>query len=188
VTGSWKAGTGASRIMGLTVTGVIQPKSTFNACALMDPARFIAILSRLWAQRYRPFSTQGQRAFHLRLGRRGEQLAARFLRRQHGFKILYRNFRSKHGGEIDLVCRDRAANALVFVEVKTRRSDAFGPPHAAVTAAKQERLLRGARQWLRMLDRPEIIYRFDVVEVVMDDGPKITLIRNAFCVPDSVYY
>lgn len=121
------------------------------------------------------------------MGRRGEQLAARFLRR-HGFKILYRNFRSKFGGEIDLVCRDRTANALVFVEVKTRRSDAFGPPHAAVTRAKQERLRRGAQQWLRMLDRPELVYRFDVVEVVMDDGPRITLIRNAFSVPDSVCY
>jgi putative endonuclease len=72
--------------------------------------------------------------------------------------------------------------------VKTRRSDAFGPPHAAVTPAKQERLLTGAQQWLRMLDRPEIVYRFDVVEVVMDDGPRITLIRNAFCVPDAAYY
>jgi hypothetical protein len=39
-----------------------------------------------------------------------------------------------------------------------------------------------------MLDRPEIVYRVDVVEVVMDDGPRIALIRNAFCVPDSVYY
>jgi putative endonuclease len=154
----------------------------------MDPARFFAVLSHRWAQRYRAFRARRQRASHLRLGRRGERLAASFLRREHGFKILYRNFRSKYGGEIDLVCRDRAANALVFVEVKTRRSDAFGPPHAAVTRAKQERLLRGARQWLRMLDRPEIVYRFDVVEVIMDDGPRIALIRNAFCVPDSVYY
>lgn len=174
--------------MALTVTAVIRPGGTFNDCALMDPARFIAVLSRLWAQRYRPFRTQRPRASHLRLGRQGEQLAANFLRRQHGFKILYRNFRSRYGGEIDLVCRDRAANALVFVEVKTRRSDAFGPPHAAVTRAKQERLVRGAQQWLRMLDRPEIVYRFDVVEVVMDDGPRIRLIRNAFGVPDSVYY
>jgi putative endonuclease len=129
-----------------------------------------------------------QRASHLTLGRHGEQLAANFLRREHGFKILYRNFRSKHGGEIDLVCRDRAANVLVFVEVKTRRSDAFGPPQAGVTPAKRERLVAGAHQWLRLLDRPEIVYRFDIVEVVMDDGPRITLIRNAFNVPDATYY
>jgi putative endonuclease len=152
----------------------------------MDPARFIAVLSRLWAQRKRPVKTR--EAPHLALGRQGEKLAARFLRRQHGFKILYRNFRSKYGGEVDLVCRDRAANALVFVEVKTRRSDAFGPPHAAITPAKQARLLAGAQEWLRLLDRPEIVYRFDVVEVVIEDGPRITLIRNAFSVPDAIYY
>jgi putative endonuclease len=77
---------------------------------------------------------------------------------------------------------------LVFVEVKTRRSDAFGPPRAAITRAKQARLLAGAQEWLRLLDRPEIVYRFDTVEVVMDDGPRITLIRNAFSVPDAIYY
>jgi putative endonuclease len=158
----------------------------------MDPARFIAVLSRLWARRNRPDRpnrpVKAPQPSHLTLGRCGERLAARFLRRQHGFKILYRNFRSKHGGEIDLVCRDRAANVLVFVEVKTRRTDAFGPPLAAVTPAKQARLLAGAQEWLRLLDRPEIVYRFDVVEVVMDDGPRLTLIRNAFNVPDAVYY
>ena len=72
-------------------------------------------------------------AGHLRLGARGEKLAARYLRRQ-GFKILYRNFRGRRGGEIDLVCRDR--DTLVFVEVKTRTREDFGRPLDAVNRAE----------------------------------------------------
>src|SRR4026208_217532 len=61
------------------------------------------------------------------LGRRGEQLAAKYLRANR-YKVLYRNFRARGGGEIDLVCRDRTTNDLVFVEVKTRRTRDFGDP------------------------------------------------------------
>ena len=86
------------------------------------------------------------------LGRRGEKIAADYLRR-NGFRLLYKNFRSKRGGEIDLVCRDRHENTLVFVEVKTRTTDAFGPPHEGVTHAQQDRIIRGAKEWLRLLDR-----------------------------------
>ena len=66
---------------------------------------------------------------HLRLGALGEKMAARHLRRQ-GFKILFRNFRGRQGGEIDLVARDR--DTLVFVEVKTRTREDFGRPREAV--------------------------------------------------------
>ena len=67
-------------------------------------ARFtasIAAFLKRWRDRCWPSSPK-----HLRLGARGEKLAARHLRR-HGFKILYRNFRGRTGGEIDLVCRER---------------------------------------------------------------------------------
>src|SRR5687768_7165137 len=86
------------------------------------------------------------------LGRQGERLAAKYLRKNR-YRILYRNFRPKHGGEVDLVCRDRAENILAFIEVKTRRSDEFGRPADAVTREKEELICRGARAWLRMLDR-----------------------------------
>jgi hypothetical protein len=56
-------------------------------------------------------------------------LACRFLRR-NGYKVLYRNFRGRTGGEIDVVCRDN--DTLVFVEVKTRTSEDFGRPLEAV--------------------------------------------------------
>ncbi|MCX7869374.1 MAG: YraN family protein, partial [Terrimicrobiaceae bacterium] len=100
---------------------------------------------------------------HLARGRRGERLAASHLR-QRGFKILRRNFRAPGGGEIDLVCRD--GELLVFVEVKTRSDEQFGRPAAAVNARKRRLLLRAAFSWLRMLDMPDLGFRFDIVEVV----------------------
>ena len=121
------------------------------------------------------------------LGRRGEKIAADYLCR-NGFRLLYKNFRSKRGGEIDLVCRDRHENTLVFVEVKTRTTDAFGPPHEGVTQAQQDRIIRGAKEWLRLLDDPRVPYRFDVVEVLMEPAPRVHLIRGAFQMPDDIYF
>src|SRR6266567_1453168 len=98
-------------------------------------ARSIADLSNRWRNRF-SISRTSSRAEHLRLGARGEKLACRFLRRS-GYKILYRNFRGRGGGEIDIVCRDR--DTLVFVEVKTRKREDFGRPIAAVDTEKQKR-------------------------------------------------
>jgi len=110
---------------------------------------------------------------------RGEKLACRFLRR-NGYKILYRNFKGRSGGEIDIVCRDD--DTLVFVEVKTRTREDFGRPVSAVDRQKQKRISRGGLNWLRMLDNPDILFRFDVVEVIIAEGttPRLELIRNAF--------
>ena len=116
---------------------------------------------------------------HLRRGERGEKLASRFLR-SRGYKILYRNFKARGGGEIDLVCRDR--DSLVFVEVKTRRHADFGRPIDAISREKQLRISRGGLAWLRLLDNPDIAFRFDVVEVLLpDEGePQCELILDAF--------
>jgi putative endonuclease len=109
----------------------------------------------------------------------GEKLAARFLRR-NGYKILYRGFKGNQGGQIDLVCRD--GDTLVFVEVKTRGGEYFGRPFEAIRHDQQRRISRGALTWLRMLDNPEIPFRFDVVEVIVaeNEKPHLELIRNAF--------
>src|SRR3954454_22662943 len=120
--------------------------------------RYIAGLSSRWRSR---FSSSPPR--HLRLGTRGENLACRFLRK-NGYKILYRNFRGRTGGEIDLVCRDR--DTLVFVEVKTRTREDFGRPLESVDREKQRRVARGGLAWLRLLDNPDILFRCDVVEVI----------------------
>ena len=70
----------------------------------------------------------------------------------------------------------------MFVEVKTRMREDFGRPLEAVDRAKQKRISRGALAWLRMLDNPDILFRFDVVEVIVTDDakPRLELIKNAF--------
>ncbi len=116
------------------------------------------------------------------LGREGERLAARCLRRR-GYKVLYRNFRAPKGGEVDLVCRHR--DVLVFVEVKTRRGSDYGTPAEAVTLAKQKLIARGAIAWLRLLHHPEVVVRFDIVEVVMkDENLEFNIITDAFKLPE----
>jgi len=108
--------------------------------------------------------------------------------RRNGYKVLYRNFRGRTGGEIDIVCRDR--DTLVFVEVKTRTREDFGRPFDAVDRNKQKRLARGGLAWLRLLDDPEILFRFDVVEVIIAEGqePRFELLRNAFALPEPYIY
>ena len=144
--------------------------------------RFIADLSNRWRS---PSSSSP--AQHLRLGKRGENLACQFLRR-NGYKILYRNFRGRTGGEIDVVCRER--DTLVFVEVKTRTGEDFGRPFEAIDRNQRKRISRGGLAWLRLLDDPDILFRFDVVEVIIAEGaePRLELIRNAFSLPEPYIY
>ena len=124
---------------------------------------------------------------HIERGALGEKLACRYLRR-NGYKILYRNFRGRRGGEIDIVCRDR--DTLVFVEVKTRSGQAFGRPLEAISVDQQNRIARGALAWLRLLDNPDILFRFDAVEVIVaaETKPRIELVRDAFQLPQSYLY
>ena len=101
--------------------------------------------------------------------------------------MLYRNYRAPRGGEIDLVCRE--GDELVFVEVKTRSTRDFGSPASAVNREKQQLIARGALAWLRLLDHPDIIFRFDIVEVVIDgSGVSFNIIRAAFALPEPHRY
>jgi putative endonuclease len=74
--------------------------------------------------------------------------------------------------------------------VKTRTREDFGRPVEAVDRQKQKRISRGALAWLRMLDNPDILFRFDVVEVIIgDDGkPRVELIKNAFLLSKPYIY
>jgi len=141
-------------------------------------AQSIVDLSSRWRSRFSRWRIS-PRPGHLRRGARGETLACRYLKR-NGYKVLYRNFRGRSGGEIDVVCRDN--DTLVFIEVKTRGREDFGRPVEAVDREKRKRISRGALAWLRMLDNPDILFRFDVVEVIMVDDakPRVELVRNAF--------
>lgn len=94
-------------------------------------------------------------------------------------EVLERNVRSRLG-ELDLVARD--GDTLVFVEVKTRRDDAFAAPELSVTAAKRRKLVRLAEAYLQRLPGPPPPCRFDVVAVLLPDGrpPEVRHIRDAF--------
>ena len=103
---------------------------------------------------------------HLQAGRLGEQASRKHLKRQ-GLKFLTANFRTERG-EIDLVMRD--GDCLVFVEVKTRSSEEWRRPAAAVDKERRRRLTRAGLDYLSLLKKPPVKVRFDIVEVLLSDG------------------
>ena len=103
---------------------------------------------------------------HLRRGELGERAAKKFLQ-QAGLKFLTANFRSARG-EIDLIFRD--GDCLVFIEVKTRSSEEWTRPAAAVDARKRRLLSQTALDYLKRLKNPQVKIRFDIVEVLLADG------------------
>ena len=135
-------------------------------------------------------------AEHLRRGKLGERAAKKYLQRQ-GMTFLTANFRSERG-EIDLILRSEdctgsaaswknsilpkrlkmqwlkfmrnGAACLVFVEVKTRSSEEWVRPAAAVNKERRQRLTRAALDYLRLLKNPPVKVRFDIVEVLLQDG------------------
>ncbi|MEO7371667.1 MAG: YraN family protein [Ilumatobacteraceae bacterium] len=105
-------------------------------------------------------------------GKWGEDLAARWYA-AHGYEVVDRNWRSSTG-EIDLVACSKSL--VVFCEIKTRASDRFGPPEAAVGHAKQRRIRFLASEWLAQHDRHGAI-RFDVAAIT---GVHIEVFEAAF--------
>jgi putative endonuclease len=120
---------------------------------------------------------------HLLTGRRGEDEAYFYLRRQ-GYVMVARNWRSpRHRGELDLVGWDGAV--LCFIEVKTRTTHDVKPAEAAVDHQKRRELAAVARNYLRHVKGNPAL-RFDVVTVYYDPEvttPDITLFKNAFPMP-----
>ncbi|MCL4761048.1 MAG: YraN family protein [Burkholderiales bacterium] len=106
-------------------------------------------------------------------GERGETLAAAFLER-HGLAIVARNVRNRFG-EIDIVARDGAT--LVFVEVRLRRSQAFGGAAASIAGPKRARLARAASCYLATLDGVPPC-RFDAVLLDGLDAARIEWLRD----------
>lgn len=113
--------------------------------------------------------TAGRRA----LGARGENLAARWYE-GHGYTIIERNWRCREG-ELDIIAR--TGTTIVFIEVKTRSSDAYGSPAAAVTATKQRRIRALALSWLRTHAEHGAELRFDVACVI---GNQVEVLEAAF--------
>jgi putative endonuclease len=120
------------------------------------------------------------------LGRRGEALAADYLQ-ERSYQILERNYRSPFG-EIDLIARQWVSDqtntgpVLVFVEVKTRSSEAYGFPEESVTLTKQAHLIQSAQAYLQSHLDQEGNWRIDVIAVRLDRSggpPEIKHFENA---------
>jgi len=129
---------------------------------------------------------QSDKLEHLRRGELGERAAKKHLQ-QHGLRFLTANFRSARG-EIDLIFRDD--DCLVFAEVKTRSSEDWTRPAAAVDARKRRLLSQTALDYLKLLRRPQVKMRFDIVEVLLRDG-KVREVRhlpNAFTLTKPYRY
>ncbi len=112
------------------------------------------------------------------LGQRGETLAAEKLAAL-GYAIVARNYRCPHG-EIDLIARHGAA--WVFVEVKTRRGNAYGSPEQAITTRKQAHLIASAQHYLQANGLENENWRIDAVAVELTPAGKllrIDVIENA---------
>jgi putative endonuclease len=111
------------------------------------------------------------------LGKRGENLALRFLKKR-GYRIIEQNYVCKMG-EMDLIAKEK--DTLVFIEVKTRTSTTFGPPQLAVTSSKQRQLSKVALYFLKEKKLEDVKARFDVVAILLSpEGEEIELIRDAF--------
>lgn len=127
---------------------------------------------------YRAADALRRRAYRGDHGRIGEDLAHRYLRRQ-GCTIVARNYRPPSGAvEIDLIVWH--GECVVFVEVKTRSSEDFGPPESAVDREKRAYIERAARDYARraMVDWKKT--RFDIVTVLLGAPPRIEWVRRAW--------
>lgn len=106
-------------------------------------------------------------AKHLSTGTSGESLAALYVTKL-GWKIIGRNVRLGHK-EIDLIAQD--GPVTVFIEVKTRRGDAFGSPEEAITEKKLARLHAAFALYVRRYPATKHV-RFDVISLTYAADPK----------------
>ncbi|TAE90155.1 MAG: YraN family protein [Verrucomicrobia bacterium] len=157
------------------VRKIISMRSMFTDLVAFTVARF----SRLLNSRCHLTHPDGSSWTPQEVGDFGERVACHWLRSQ-GEKVLYRNYRAPQGGEVDIVAR--RGKLLLFIEVKTRRAGGIGRPLDAVNRRKQELIERGANSWLKLLHTRRLPWRFDVIEVILEEGapPRIHRVANAF--------
>ena len=111
------------------------------------------------------------------LGKRGEDLAHRYLQRA-GFQVVARNYKPGEDSEVDIVAR--LGERLVFVEVKTRSSAEHSAPERNVDAEKERHIIRAARAFATRAGVDWDKVRFDIVSVVMTTPPTISHFEDAF--------
>ncbi len=112
----------------------------------------------------------------MKLGEKGEELAAKFLKK-NGYKIIEQNYKTPLG-EIDIIAKD--GDAIVFIEVKARESLAYGLPFESVNRAKKRKIASVALLYLKRFKQTPPC-RFDVMSICYKgDKPQFELIRDAF--------
>lgn len=143
-------------------------------------------MAKLFLQHLQRWWRGSDKAVHLRYGELGERAAKKHLKR-NGLKFLTANFRSDRG-EIDLVFREK--DCLVFVEVKTRSSEEWMRPATAVDATRRRRLTRTGLDYLHLLKNPPVKVRFDIVEVLLEQGAvrEIRHLPNSFAMEKPYRY
>ena len=143
-------------------------------------------MATVFLERIQNWLRGSPKPLHLRHGALGERVAKQHLKRK-GLKFLTANFRSQRG-EIDLVFRE--GDCLVFVEVKTRSSEQWMRPAAAVDATRRRRLTRTGLDYLHLLKNPPIKVRFDIVEVLLEDSSvrEVRHLVNAFAMEKPYRY
>jgi putative endonuclease len=120
------------------------------------------------------------------IGALGEELAARFLIKK-GYRIVSANFKVPVGrnrlnvsvtGEIDLIALD--ATIVCFIEVKTRSSDDFASPLAAIDLRKQRQIIRTAKVYREIFRLKTIKFRYDALSIVLhkNERPQIEIFKN----------
>ena len=112
------------------------------------------------------------------VGRRGEDLAHRYLRNA-GFMVVARNYRPSEGdAEVDIIARD--GDTVVFVEVKSRTSADFGTPERAIGVEKQKHIVRAARSYATRAGITWSQVRFDTISIVFTNPPSLVHQQDAF--------
>lgn len=111
-------------------------------------------------------------------GKRGENLAVSYLKRQR-YKIIEKNYKTKYG-EIDIVGNDKGC--ISFIEVRSQNTQKFGLPEYSISRRKQTQIAKMALSYIKRYNLEDRVSRFDVVcvEDVSSSSPKMRLIKNAF--------
>ncbi|MFA5859359.1 MAG: YraN family protein [Elusimicrobiota bacterium] len=118
-------------------------------------------------------------------GNLGESKAVEYLV-SIGYTVIQRNFRIRTG-EIDIIAKDHSCGGyLVFIEIKSRRSNSKGLPQESVNSLKQYRIIKAAVAYINKTKCHNISYRFDVIAI--HPGGGIEHIKNAFTIPPGTYF
>ena len=111
---------------------------------------------------------------NISVGKKGEELAQEFLKKQ-GYKILETNKHFSKFCEIDIIAEDK--NTLVFCEVKTRKTDICGSPFEAITKSKYQNIKKGVFFYLQ--ENPKYKkFRIDAVSIILEPKLEIKHLKN----------